>query len=182
MCLRRGFNRHGTVQEAPLLRQTKERRSPEPDSKVFTYRGPDSATVDLLRSNYSSWFKAPATFWAVEGTTSARRFQDPQIEVVASGLQLSPTDAHSRILYRIICLALDEVRGWGPCGSAEIVTTSLYATGDYGASFNQLLATVNDMIIAESRYKLMERDLGRGSAFVLGMDVPETTCGLLLGI
>lgn len=143
-------------------------------SKLFRYEGPDQATIEVLRAKQAIWISDPAKFWTVG--QSKYSFQDPLVEIVGCGLSLELDNAHSRIVYRHLCLLLHTVQRLLPSPPVGAIATFLFESKKFtNLTIDKMEAFTREMTTAGSRFHHLESDLGEGVALVLGMDAPETT-------
>jgi hypothetical protein len=143
-------------------------------SAVLRYHGPDTATLDLLTLNENEWLKNPSKFWTIP-SSGLSFHNNPQVDGVASCLQLNTWDAHVRIYYRHNCIALYKVRQQQPRLSADDIAAVLIETERYSTwEYKNLVTAANNVITAGSQYILLESDLGQGCTFVLGTEILES--------
>lgn len=149
-------------------------------SKVLEYTGPDTATTDLLTERRNGWENNPATFYIVQSYSIAVDNLDPQAQIVGSCLFLNGTSAHARIVRRCYCIVLEKVRQKRGCRSAEEIACSLHEARLFlPRTLQELVDFTNLLIDAGSRYLCLEEELGVGSIFLLGQDIPDNVYVIL---
>ncbi|KAF2167547.1 hypothetical protein M409DRAFT_22352 [Zasmidium cellare ATCC 36951] len=139
--------------------EAKLRKTSASNSRLEKYKGPDTETVEYVRTMKSEWSRNPQSFWLPPTTAySSLTSLSPEAQMVALYLQATPVFDH---------------HGASQREHSSVLGYHIYLPPSVSGDHDPV-KVFNEMLTKGSRYNNLGKHLGRGVVFVLGNEVVES--------
>lgn len=135
----------------------------------------DGATQSLLGERAQEWIRDPSQFWE-QPNPLIFSLKDPQQLVIRLCLEANTNVAHSRIIRRVCCVVLYQLRAtWLKKDDAGTIARAIVTQPHRPDDLEELTRSIRSLLRAGAKYENISRRLGVGSLFLLGNEVSDYT-------